>query len=125
MASLGDAVVQFPISGSYSPPNTHMRVINQAASSSISVLTASLTSQMLLPSNPNRMGLILRNQSPANAYLKYGGGPADSWTFSVLMAANGNLGAANSPAQLYTGEIHVMWDNVSAASGSMKITEFT
>ena len=124
MASLGDAVVQFPISGSYSPPDAVMRVTNQVMSATLTVLTASQTSQLLLPANSNRRALMFRNASPVLCYVRFGGPTADSYNHSVAIGDDDVIYPYQfAPAP--TSEIHVVWDTSAAASGSLKITEFT
>lgn len=131
MASLGDAIVQFPIlTGSYVPPNVHLRTIQQATSASLSILTASAGSQMALPENPNRIGAIFCNDSPSVMYVRFGTGPASSANFTAIYPALDLTAATrNSEIQherlggpVYTGQIHVAW---ASATGSLKVTELT
>jgi len=130
MAALGDTNISFPVSSSFSDPYVHQRVISQAASASLYVLTGSASSQLMLRSNPNRLAYIVVNDSPSICYVRYGVGPANSSNFTSIYPAIDLTAGTKSPSiqhehhgiPVYTGDIHVAW---ASATGSMKITELT
>ena len=127
MAALGDAVVSFPISGSYNP-NVHFRVVQQIMSATYIQTAASTSGALVLPANPNRLGFIVINDSPSIAYFGYGFIPT-SQMFSGIYPS---LDKTNPNATVYAHEHHgndcytgnLYFTHVTA-TGSIKVTEFT
>ena len=124
MPSLADAAFDFNVSGSARVAGVHVRSTSQAHSASITVVTASTTSVQVLGANPNRVELILTNDSPSTCYVA-SGRAADSYNFTTFLPAiDRTLPHSRDYLRppVYTGAIYAMWNS---ASGSLKITELT
>ncbi len=89
----------------------------RAGTATVSSLTASVTSQLLKAALTTRLGMTLYNDSVANAYLKWGGSVASN-DFSFKMMPDDYYEVPYG----HTGRIDVVW---TAATGTMRITEFT
>ncbi len=87
------------------------------ATSNISFLTASVTSQLLTGSNSSRVGLTVFNNSTANAWVRLGG-PVQTNAFSFKMTA----GDYYETPYGYTGRLDILW---ATATGSAMLTEVT
>jgi len=127
MSHIGDAIVQFPISGSYDP-TVYLRMVSQTHSATLTVLTASTTSQLGARANPNRLGFVIVNDSPSPCFVRYGA-PADSYLYSAVLPpidkstpSSTDWGHEHGGPGVYTGAFHVIW---SVATGSLKFTELT
>lgn len=107
-----------------------MRVTAQFQSATLYHLTASVGSQLALPANNNRLGWVITNDSPADLYIRYGQGPANSSNFTAILAPIDLTAAVRSSEVthehaglgIYVGELHVAW---GSATGSLHITELT
>lgn len=89
----------------------------RAGTATVTSLTASVTSQLLKTTLATRLGMTFYNDSVANAYLKWGGSVATN-DFSFKMLPDDYYEVPYG----HTGRIDVIW---TAATGSMRITEFT
>lgn len=139
MAQLGDAVVQFPLSGSSSgsvqiPLAAFMRTVQQASSASnyvafhpSGVMTGSL---QLAPRNNNRTGWSIYNSGTLLMAIDHGAyfnphvpPPVGVSSWDRLVAA----GSAYDELQIaYTGPIHVAWVGSGTLSGSSAVlTEYS
>jgi len=123
MASLGDAVVLFPVSGTLQA--AYMRVAHQALSSSFSRIAhagGNPVSVQILASNNSRQGLVLHNSGTQAFLLGYGTAVTSS-SFSEKVLAFNTL-TVKDP--VYTGALFGMWDASGTFSGSIaNITELT
>lgn len=90
-----------------------------ASAASLSNVNDQATNTTLLNSNSGRRGVIVFNDSTANAFLKYGV-TASSTSFTVKIPAGGYW---EMPQPIYTGQIDVIWD--SDQSGAARVTELT
>jgi hypothetical protein len=79
-------------------------------------VASSASTQQLLASNVDRLGLIVFNDSSSILYLKYGA-TASSTSWTVRLEAGGYW---EMPQPIYTGRIDVIW---AAANGNARITE--
>lgn len=129
MPYIADTIIQFPVSGSGAGiPSVHMRVIKQRVSASLEVVLASTSPVMLVPANPNRVNLLIVNDSPSFCYIRYGSGSINSYTYSDALHPIDRGSAVRVPdvgfADLegaFVGPIYAVWET---ASGSAKITQF-
>lgn len=127
MAHLGDAAIQFPVSGSYNP-RVYMRTVCQATSGTLFIVSSTLSGTLAVPANPNRIGMVWVNDSPEHVYVGYGFMP-DSWSYTAWLhpldkgspSVDVHVHEHTGPV-VYTGPIYVRW---ITDSGSLKITELT
>lgn len=107
-----DSSSVLPVSGSLSV------AAQKSSTAGVTSVPAITTSQAVLGVNTNRLGAIIVNDSPANAYLLFGSGSQfNSWTYRLYPQATIEL---NTP--VYTGVISAIW---TVATGSMRVTELT
>lgn len=89
-----------------------------AATSTISQIAPSTTSQSVLAANSARLGVILQNNSSQPVRIAYAAS-ASGTQFTLLMAPNGSVYAMPQP--VFVGQISAVWD--SSASGALQVTE--
>lgn len=86
------------------------------SAATLSSISSSTSSQAVVAANPGRKGLILVNDSTANAYVAFAATATTSvYTLKMEAASTWIL-----QAPVHTGAISVIWD---AANGSLKVTE--
>ena len=89
-----------------------------ASAGTLSSVASSATSVLLLAANPNRLGVVVVNESTATLYIKYGATASlTSYTYSIAPGATWEM-----PTRAYSGQIDAIW---SAANGNARVTELT
>ncbi len=88
-----------------------------STSATITVLTSSLTSQLLLAANPARNELLITNDSPSGLLIKFGA-DATSDSYTLQLQAYGLYESIR-----YSGRLDVVW--IGTATGSVRATELT
>jgi hypothetical protein len=94
--------------------------LSGGTTSVISSITRSGSSQVVVPANPNRKGLMLYNDSGSKCYIAFGA-TASASAFSFIVAPN--AGYESPQAKVYTGPVSVIWD--SGTAGALRVTEIT
>lgn len=82
-------------------------------------LSASATSQLLVPTNPERTGLWFTNDSTDILFIRFNLGNVDTQNYSIRLGAYERL-ILSYPVP--TGTIHCRW---GSATGSAKWTDIT
>jgi hypothetical protein len=82
----------------------------------ISSVSADTASTVIVPSNTDRKGIILWNNSTSTAYIKFGL-IASTTSFTWKLTAQTGY---EFPTPIYIGEVTAVWD---AAIGTMLVTE--
>lgn len=130
MSHIGETAIRFPVSGSGAGiESVHLRFVRQRNSASLSVIAGNANPVLAVPSNLNRVNLLLLNDSPSICYIRYGSGSLDSNNYSLFISPvdRTGTGAKNASAGVvdlegaFTGPIYARWES---ATGSLKVTEF-
>ena len=131
MGQLGDAVVQYPVNSVASshslggtPQPTVMRVhevVNSASFTQVPHPGGAMTgSIVLVPSNPNRIGLKIYNSGTTGLHMGFG--RQVSWTGSFDMRLLGDS-LYEHPVPVYTGPVWGSWASGSLSGNLAFITE--
>lgn len=89
----------------------------EVSTAALSAVPASTSSVQVLPSNPNRNGLIVYNNSNASCFLAFAAS-SSTGLFSELLDPGSTY---EMPEPIYTGVISAIW---TAANGQLQVTEF-
>lgn len=81
--------------------------------------TMTTTSIRIIAANPQRIGLLLYNNSGNSAYIKYGSSGDSANNMSFILGANANW---VMPQPVFTGEL---WGKRNSGTGTVVATELT
>lgn len=90
----------------------------QAGTSVVTVVVASITSGVILAANAARVGASIFNDSNKTLFLLFGAGTASATNNSVSVPQGGYVEVPSN----YTGVVTGMWN---VANGNARVTEFT
>lgn len=89
---------------------------NKGGTSSVTSVAAVTSSVQLLASEEDRVEAVIENDSTSDMYVKYGTGATNSSYTKKLLPGDTII------VELYTGEIHGVWDT---AVGNARVTQVT